>query len=60
MQQASETGKSIFFMVASNPGPGLGLLLAFAFRQRNGEEVSPGAMIIHFWAAFMSSISLTY
>ena len=48
MQQASETGKSIFFMVASNPGPGLGLLLAFAFRQRNGEEVSPGAMIIHF------------
>ena len=28
MQQASETGKSIFFMVASNPGPGLGLLSA--------------------------------
>ncbi len=29
MQQASVNGKSIFFMVASNPGPGLGLLLAF-------------------------------
>ncbi|HAX8469469.1 PTS transporter subunit EIIC [Escherichia coli] len=26
MQQASVNGKSIFFMVASNPGPGLGLL----------------------------------
>ncbi len=30
MQQAVESGKSIFFMVASNPGPGLGLLLAFS------------------------------
>ena len=27
--QATETGKSILFMIESNPGPGLGLLLAY-------------------------------
>ncbi len=49
MQQASETGKSIFFMVASNPGPGLGLLLAFAFFGKGmAKKSAPGAMIIHF------------
>ncbi|QMI03972.1 PTS mannitol transporter subunit IICB [Citrobacter sp. RHB25-C09] len=49
MQQASETGKSIFFMVASNPGPGLGLLLAFTFFGKGmAKKSAPGAMIIHF------------
>ena len=49
MQQASETGKSIFFMVASNPGPGLGLLLGFTFFGRGmSKKSAPGAMIIHF------------
>ncbi|MGK9175452.1 PTS mannitol transporter subunit IICB [Yokenella regensburgei] len=49
MQQASETGKSIFFMVASNPGPGLGLLLAFSFFGKGmAKKSAPGAMIIHF------------
>ncbi|WP_139766893.1 PTS transporter subunit EIIC, partial [Salmonella enterica] len=49
MQQASETGKSIFFMVASNPGPGLGLLLAFTlFGKGMAKKSAPGAMIIHF------------
>ena len=49
MQQASETGKSIFFMVASNPGPGLGLLLAFTFFCKGmAKKSAPGAMIIHF------------
>lgn len=46
MQQASETGKSIFFMVASNPGPGLGLLLAFTlFSKGMAKKSAPGAMI---------------
>ena len=31
MQQTLQSGKSIYFMVASNPGPGLGLLLAYSF-----------------------------
>lgn len=49
MQQASETGKSIFFMVASNPGSGLGLLLGFTFFGRGmSKKSAPGAMIIHF------------
>ncbi|MBJ8948779.1 PTS mannitol transporter subunit IICB [Citrobacter koseri] len=49
MQQASETGKSIFFMVASNLGPGLGLLLGFTFFGRGmSKKSAPGAMIIHF------------
>ncbi|WNP33970.1 PTS mannitol transporter subunit IICB [Enterobacter kobei] len=49
MQQASETGKSIFFMVASNPGPGLGLLLGFTlFGKGMAKKSAPGAMIIHF------------
>jgi len=49
MQQASETGKSIFFMVASNPGPGFGLLLAFAvFGKGMSKKSAPGAMIIQF------------
>ncbi len=29
--EAAQTGKSILFMLESNPGPGLGLLLAFLF-----------------------------
>ena len=28
IQQATETGKSIFFLIEANPGPGLGVLLA--------------------------------
>ncbi|EKT55369.1 PTS mannitol transporter subunit IICB [Providencia burhodogranariea] len=49
MQQASEYGKSIFFMVASNPGPGFGLLLAFAiFGKGMSKKSAPGAMIIQF------------
>lgn len=48
MQQASVNGKSIFFMVASNPGPGLGLLLAFTlFGKGMSKRSAPGAMIIH-------------
>lgn len=49
LQAASETGKSIFFMVASNPGPGLGMLLAYAkFGQGLSKRSAPSAIIIHF------------
>ncbi len=42
-------GKIDFFMVASNPGPGLGLLLGFAiFGKGMSKKSAPGAMIIHF------------
>lgn len=50
-QQTADLGKSIFFTVASNPGPGLGLLLAFwLFGHDNVTRTSaPGAIIIHFF-----------
>ncbi len=49
MQQSLETGKSIFFTVASNPGSGLGLLLAYTvFGKGEARSTAPGAMIIHF------------
>ena len=49
-QQAAEIGKSIFFMIESNPGPGLGLLLAYMVAGKGGARSSaPGAVIIHFF-----------
>ncbi len=49
MQDTAQAGKSIYFMVASNPGPGLGMLLAFAlFGKGLSKKSAPGAMIIHF------------
>jgi len=48
-QQATETGKSILFLVEANPGPGLGLLLAFAvFGIGMARASAPGAIIIQF------------
>lgn len=49
MQAAAESGKSIYFMLASNPGSGLGLLLAYSvFCTGNAKATAPGAVIIHF------------
>ncbi|MDO5698600.1 MAG: PTS mannitol transporter subunit IICBA [Dermatophilus congolensis] len=46
--EAQEAGKSILFMVESNPGPGLGILIAFwLFGPRATRGSVPGAMIIH-------------
>ena len=50
MQQVVETGKSIYFTVASNPGAGLGLLLAYSvFGSGEAKKTAPGALIIHFF-----------
>lgn len=50
MQETLEVGKSIYFTVASNPGPGLGLLLAFTFfGDKVSRKTAPGAIIIHFF-----------
>ena len=51
LQAAATAGKSIFFMVASNPGPGLGLLLAYTFFSGSKvlRQTAPGAIIIHFF-----------
>ena len=50
IQQASETGKSIFFLIEANPGPGLGVLMAYMFFGRGSAKQSAGgAAIIHFF-----------
>lgn len=50
IQQVSETGKSIFFLIESNPGPGLGVLLAYMFFSKgSSKESASGAAIIHFF-----------
>jgi PTS system mannitol-specific IIC component len=49
-EQARETGQSILFMIETNPGPGLGILLAFwFFGPRRLRPSAPGAIIIHFF-----------
>lgn len=46
---ATETGKSILFMIETNPGPGLGILLAYwLFGPKKLRPSVPAAGIIHF------------
>ncbi|MGN0662600.1 MAG: PTS mannitol transporter subunit IICBA [Faecalibacterium sp.] len=47
--QAAETGRSIMYMLEANPGPGLGVLLAYwAFsKDDQTRQSAPGAVIIH-------------
>lgn len=50
IEQAAETGKSILFLIEANPGPGVGLLLAFTFFGVGAAKASaPGAIIIQFF-----------
>ncbi|MEJ1088377.1 PTS mannitol transporter subunit IICBA [Microbacterium sp. Mu-80] len=50
IEQAAETGKSILFLIEANPGPGLGLLMAFTFFGVGAAKASaPGAAIIQFF-----------
>ncbi|EDL64474.1 PTS family, mannitol-specific enzyme IIABC component [Bacillus sp. SG-1] len=50
LDQASETGKSILFLLEANPGPGLGVLLAFMlFGRGTAKQSASGAGIIHFF-----------
>ncbi len=49
IQQVQESGKSILFLLESNPGPGLGILLAYwMFSKGNIKASAPSAIIIHF------------
>lgn len=50
IQQVEEAGKSIFFLLEANPGPGLGVLLAYCIAGKgNAKSSAPGAVIIHFF-----------
>ena len=46
--QAAKTGKSILFLLEPNPGPGLGVLLAYTvFGKGIAKSSAPGVAIIH-------------
>jgi len=47
--EVAEHGKAIHFLLESNPGPGLGLLLAFYVSGKGLlKQSAPGAMVVHF------------
>lgn len=49
IQQAKDMGQSIVFLLEANPGPGMGILLAYwVFSKGMIKQSAPGAMIIHF------------
>ncbi len=49
-EQAKTAGQSIMYMLESNPGPGLGVLLAYCLfcKDVSTKQSAPGAVIIHF------------
>lgn len=50
IRQVEEAGKSILFLLEANPGPGLGVLLAYCIAGKGSAKSSaPGAVIIHFF-----------
>jgi PTS system mannitol-specific IIC component len=50
LDQAAKNGKSLLFMLESNPGPGLGVLLAYwLVGKGSAKQSAPGAIIIHFF-----------
>jgi PTS system mannitol-specific IIC component len=50
IQQSAEEGSSILFLLEANPGPGVGLLLAFTFFGLGAARASaPGAAVIQFF-----------
>jgi PTS system mannitol-specific IIC component len=50
IQQAAQHGKSILFLLEANPGPGAGLLLAYAvFGTGIARNTAPAAFIIQFF-----------
>lgn len=48
-EQVTEVGKSIYFLLEANPGPGLGVLLGYwVFARGSIKTSAPSAIIIHF------------
>ena len=48
-EQVAEAGKSILFLIEANPGPGLGILVAYmVFGKGSAKSSAWGASIIHF------------
>jgi PTS system mannitol-specific IIC component len=50
IQQSADKGKSILFLLEANPGPGLGVLMAYTFFGTGlARSTAPGAAVIHFF-----------
>ena len=50
VNQSAETGQSILFLLEANPGPGLGLLIAYSiFGTGLAKSTAPAAAIIQFF-----------
>lgn len=50
IEQVQEAGKSVLFLLESNPGPGLGVILAYFFFSKGMvKQSATGAAIIHFF-----------
>ena len=50
ISEAATNGKSVLFLLEANPGPGVGILLAYTFFGRGAARASaPGAAIIQFF-----------
>lgn len=48
MQQAQELGGSLLFLLESNPGPGLGVLLALYIKQKKRRKEYAASIFVHF------------
>jgi len=49
VEQVKEAGKSVLFLLETNPGPGLGILVAYwLFSKGSAKASAPGAIIVHF------------
>jgi PTS system mannitol-specific IIC component len=49
IEQVQKAGKSIFFLLEPDPGPGLGILLAYwLYSKGTAKQSAPGAIIIQF------------
>jgi mannitol PTS system EIICBA or EIICB component len=49
IEQSAQVGKSILFLLEANPGPGLGILLAYmVFGRGMAKQTASGAGVIHF------------
>jgi PTS system mannitol-specific IIC component len=49
IEQASDSGKSILFLLETNPGPGLGVLLAYSlFGKGDAKKTAPASSVILF------------
>lgn len=53
-EESARIGQSVLYMLESNPGPGLGILLAYWFFGRGSAKSSaPGQLSFTSWAVFM-------